>query len=127
VWCLVDTQTSSQTLPSLRAVRGFNEIVCQAIDKTLEELVGPEVVKSLYRHLSARFGVDRNELPYRINTICSVLEATFGVKGARLIERKVAKNLYDKLLLPFNDEQGLTLEDFLTLAKRIISNDNYYV
>jgi len=117
----------TQILPSLEPVRGFNEIVCQAIDKTLEELIGPAAIKSLYNHLSETFGVDRNELPYRINTICSVLESIFGVKGARLIERQVAKNLYDKLLLPFNDEQGLTLEDFLTSAKRTISADNYYV
>ena len=123
----METQTSPQILPSSRPVRAFNEIVCQAIDKTLEELIGPEVVKSLYMHLSEKFGVDRNELPYRIDTVCSVLEGVFGVKGARVIERKVAKNLYDKLFLPFNDEQGLTLEDFLTSAKRTISADNYYV
>jgi hypothetical protein len=111
----------------LRPVRSFNEIVCQAIDKTLEELIGPQVVKSLYSHLSEKFGVDRNELPYRIDTICSVLEGVFGVKGARIIERKVARNLYDKLLLPFNDEQGSRLEDFLAAARHTISADNYYV
>jgi len=114
-------------LPSSRPVRSFNEIVCQAIDKALEELLGPEAVKSVYVHLSERFGVDRNELPYRIDTICSVLDSVFGVKGARLIERKVAKNLYDKLFLPFNDEQGYGLEDFLAAARHTISADNYYV
>lgn len=111
----------------MRAVRSFNEIVCQAIDKALEELLGPEAVKSVYVHLSERFGVDRNELPYRIDTICSVLDNVFGVKGARLIERKVAKNLYDKLFLTLNDEQGYGLEDFLAEARRTISADNFYV
>ena len=117
----------TQISPPPKALRGFNEIVCQSIDKTLEELMGPEVVKSLYVHLSDRFGVDRNELPYRINTVCSVLEGVFGVKGARVIERRVAKNLYDRILLPFNDQQGNTLEDFLALAKQSINRDSYYI
>ena len=120
-----NTQASTQISP--QTVRAFNEIVCQAIDKTLEELMGPEVVKAVYVHLSDNFGVDRNELPYRIDTICSVLEGVFGVKGARVIERKVAKNLYDRILLPFNDQQGSTLKDFLELAKQSVSRDSYYI
>jgi hypothetical protein len=112
--------------PTPKTVRSFNEIVCQAIDETLEELIGSRV-EGLYVHLKYKFGVDRNELPYRIDTLCSVLEGAFGVKGARVIERKVAKNLYEKIFLPFDDQQGLRLEDFLKLAKETISRDNYYV
>jgi hypothetical protein len=123
----MEPQTSTQTFPSLKGVRSFNEIVCQAIDKTLEDLLGPKVVGSLYVHLSKRFGVDRDELPYRIDTVCSVLEDLFGVKGAHVIERKIAKHLYEKILLPFDDEQGTTLEDFLELAKRTVSADTFYV
>ena len=113
-------QCTSQISFATEPVRNFNEIVCQAIDKTLEELMGPKVVEAVYVHLKYKFGVERNELPYRIDTVCSVLERAFGVKGARVIERKVAKNLYDRILLPFNDQQGLTLEDFLKLAKESI-------
>ena len=118
--------TTSNT-SSLGPVRSFNEIVCQAIDKTLEELVGSKMVDALYVRLTDRFGVDRNELPYRIETISSVLESLFGVKGANLIERKVAKNLYTKILLPFNEEQGSRLEDFVKRAKETISRDSCYV
>ena len=51
----------------------------------------------------------------------------FGVKGAHVIERKIAKNLYDKILLPFDDEQGSRLEDFIESAKETISADTFYV
>jgi len=123
----MEPQTSSPAVPSLKPVRSFNEIVCQAIDKTVEELLGQKVVEPFYVHLSERFGVDRDELPYRIDTVCSVLEDLFGVKGAHVIERKIAKHLYDKILLPFDDKQGSTLEDYLELAKRTVSADSFYV
>jgi len=100
--------------------------MCQAIDQTLEELLGSKVVEAVYTLLDQKFGVDRSELPYRVDTIRMLLEGSFGVKGAHVIERKVAKNLYDRLLLPFNEEQGLTLADFVKLAKESISRDSYY-
>ena len=118
---------TSQLSFSPEAVRSFNEIVCQAIDKTLEDLLGSNVVDVVYAYLRDRFGVDRNELPYRIDTVTSVLETVFGVKAARVIERRVAKNLFDRILLPFNEDQGVTLEDFLNVAKETVSRDNHYV
>jgi len=118
---------TSQLSFSPEAVRSFNEIVCQAIDKTLEDLLGSNVVDVVYAYLRDRFGVDRNELPYRIDTVTSVLETVFGVKAARVIERRVAKNLFDRILLPFNEDQGATLEDFLNVAKETVSRDNHYV
>jgi len=123
-----NNQDTSQISFARRPVRSFNEIVCQAIDETLKEFVGPRVTEAVYMHLKYKFGVDRDELPYRIDTICLILERTFGVKGAHAIERMAAKNFYGRILLPFNDEQGSTLEDFLKVAKEtVVSRDNYYV
>jgi hypothetical protein len=119
-------QSKSQISSGTKPVRSFNEIMCQAIDQTLEELLGSKVVEAVYTLLDQKFGVDRSELPYRVDTIRMLLEGSFGVKGAHVIERKVAKNLYDRLLLPFNEEQGLTLADFVKLAKESISRDSYY-
>jgi len=89
--------------------------------------LGSKVVEVVYAYLKANYGVDRNELPYRVDTICSVLQTVFGVKAAHVIERKVAKNLFDRILLPFNEDQGVTLEDFLNVAKEKISRDDYYI
>ena len=125
----METQ-STKASPSISysgALRSFNEIVCQSIDKTLESLLGSKAADALYVHLRERFGVDRNELPYRIETISSVLESVFGIKGASVIERKVARNLFGKILLPFNDEQGSRLEDFVKIAKETVSRDSHYV
>ena len=123
-----NNQGTSQIPFARTPVRSFNEIVCQAIDETLNEFVGPRVTKAVYMHLKYKYGVDRNELPYRIDTICLILESTFGVKGAHAIERRAAKNFYARILLPFNDQAGITLEDFLKTAKETVANhDNYYV
>ena len=113
-------------LPAPESVRSFNEIVCQAIDETLKELVGSRA-EAVYLHLKYKFGVDRNELPYRIDTLCYVLEYAFGVKAAHVVERRVVKKLFYRIRLPFNDQEGLTLGDFLKLAKETISSDNRYV
>jgi len=118
--------TSKEVSVRGEATRTFNEILCQATDKTLEQLLGEKVVEAVYVLLREKFGVDRNELPYRIDTLCSVLQSVFGVKSTRVIERRIAKNLYDRILLPFDDQQVLTLEDFIKQAKETISRDNYY-
>ena len=120
-----DDQGTPQISFSREPVRNFNEIVCQAIDDTLREVVGSKA-EVVYMHLKYKFGIDRTELPYRIDTVCSILEFALGVKGAHVIERKVAKRVYDRILLPFHEEQGLTLRDFLKLAKETISRDSYY-
>lgn len=124
-----ENDPSTSQIPFVRGpARSFNEIVCQAIDETLNEFVGPRVTEAVYMHLKYKFGVDRNELPYRIDTICLILERTFGVKGAHVIERRAARNFYGRILLPFNDQLGVTLEDFLKVAKATVANrDNYYV
>jgi len=107
--------------------RSFNEIVCRSIDRTLEELLGPKALSTLYEYLGDKFGVGRDELPYRVDTISAVLENVFGIKGASVVEWKVAKNLYDEILLSFDDEQHLRLKDYITIAKETVSRDTYYV
>ena len=75
----------------MEPVRGFNEIVCQTIDETLEEALGPKPLEAVYVHLKYKFGINREELPYRIDTLCSVLEFAFGIKEARALQRKMRR------------------------------------
>jgi hypothetical protein len=95
----------------------FNELFCQAIDDCISELFGANVLSSLYAALEEHHSVNRDELPYRIETMYSVLEFVFGVKGAHTIEKRIIRRFYDKLGLTFPEVIGYTLGDYIELAR----------
>jgi hypothetical protein len=99
-------------------IRVFNATVCQAIDQTVEELMGTQVLKSLYKLLSDKYDIDRDELPYRLETMYLVLESVFGMRGARTIGKRIAQKLYKKVDLSFIDQPECALEDYITQAKQ---------
>lgn len=98
-------------------VKQFNEILCQLIDETLAEPLGSKVLEPVYNHLSEHFSVNRDELPYRLETMYAILDELFGVKGARMIERQIAKRLCAKFNIPFLDIPNWTLEMYVEKAK----------
>jgi hypothetical protein len=101
----------------------FNKLFCQAIDQSISEMVGASVLSSLYDALENYYSVTRDELPYRLETVYSVLESVFGVKAARRIENRIVRRLYDILELPFTYAVGYTLEDYVeAIRKRIRLN-----
>jgi len=120
-------ETESEVGSRTPSRRSFNWIMCRSIDKTLKELLGPKALPALYKYLGDKFGISRDELPYRIDTISAVLENVFGIKGASVVEWKMAKNLYDEILLSFDNEQHLRLKDYIKIARETISRDSYYV
>ena len=76
-------------------------------------MVGASVLSSLYDALENYYSITRDELPYRLETLYSVLESVFGVKSAHTIEKRIVRRLYDILELPFTNVVGYTLEDYV--------------
>jgi hypothetical protein len=101
--------------------KNFNEVLCQSIDETITEIVGTNVLKSLYNHLNKHYSVTREELPYRLDTMYTVLDQVFGVRGARTIGRQIAKRLCAKFKIPFLDTPDCTLEMYIEKAKKASS------
>lgn len=95
----------------------FNELLCQALDDSISELLGQNVLPSLYAALEKHYSISRDELPYRLETIYSILENVFGVRGSRTIEKHVARRFYKKLDLPFSEVDGYTLKDYVEAVK----------
>ncbi len=98
-------------------VKHFNEILCQSTDETLAEPLGSKVLESLYNHLNEHFSVNRDELPYRLETMYAILDELFGVKGARTIGPQIAKRLCAKFNILFLDTPNCTLEMYVEKAK----------
>ena len=100
--------------------REFNELFCQAVDESISEMLGVNVLPSLYAALEKRHAVTRDELPYRLETMYSVLENVFGFKGSRIIEKHIVRKFYHNLGLPFDTVDGYTLKDYVEAARKKI-------
>lgn len=86
-----------------------------AIDETIVEVLGHTVLNTLYMVLKTKYGISRDELPYRTGTMYQILETNFGVRGAKTIGTHVARKFYKKLGLTFYEHQPTR---YLTTLKK---------
>jgi hypothetical protein len=93
----------------------FNAEVKTAIDSTIEAVLGPKVLDTLYDALKQHYSIESDEAPYRLDTLFSVLENTFGFQGSRTISRAIARRVYG---LKFRELPNYRLQDYLDLAKK---------
>jgi len=98
----------------------FNELFCQAVDESISEILGANVLPSLYAALEKQYAVTRDELPYRLETMYSILENVFGFRGSRIIEKHIVRKFYHKLGLSFGIVDGYTLKDYVEAARKKI-------
>jgi hypothetical protein len=100
--------------------REFNVIFCEVIDEVITELLGPSVLGSLYTALKTHHDISRDELPYRLETVNSVLKQTFGIQSTNIIGMRVAHRLYKKLNLALVTQSGFNLIDYIKMAKSML-------
>jgi hypothetical protein len=91
-------------------------MVLQAIDGSLAVL-GKEVGEALYHHIERTYGIGREDIPERIIEFHNALEHLLG-SGAKVFEKLVAKSLYGKLELNFEERRNWTLVDYLDHIKK---------
>jgi hypothetical protein len=96
------------------------EVFLESIDETITVLLSREVVNALYLHLQRAHSIPRNEIPYKIETLCSTLNKVFGTSGTAAISKAVARKLFIKLGLTFSDNPPLTLSEYLEVAKSMV-------
>lgn len=107
--------------PSRMSEKGnrFNEILGKSIDATITELFSPNVLSALYTNLKEHYDVTKDELPYRLETMYSVLDSVFGWKEARTVERQIAKHLSEEFNIHFLDTPDCTLPMYIEKAKAL--------
>ena len=102
-------------LPLEQGVK-FNELMVESIDETITDLLGRTVVDALYTHLQTNYSISRNEVPYRLDTLFTVLKKIFGASSLTL-SKAIARKFYLKLGLEFTDNPTHTLPEYVDEAK----------
>lgn len=100
----------------------FNDVLSAAIDEAISGLLGLGVLDALYKALRKSYDITRDELPYRLDTVFTVLESVFGAQGTSRIERSIARQLYQKLNLHYEAVPYHTLTDYIERAKRQVAD-----
>ena len=72
----------------------FETVIAQAIDDALSPL-GSHSKQAIYRHLKNNYGINENEIPYKIEEFARAMEQTFG-SVSKLIEIKIIERLHAK-------------------------------
>ena len=98
----------------------FNEILVKSIDRAITELLGEKVLATLYQHFAEHYDITREEIPYRLDTLYTALDQTFGFKAARTLEHHIAKRLSNEISIPLPESSDYTLQTYLQKAKELV-------
>lgn len=97
----------------------FETAVTDAIDDSLSAL-GAANKQTIYRHLENRYGIKKEEIPFKIADFANAIEETFG-SVAKLIEVKIIEKVHAKN----KDFYYVTKKDELNFTEFIFSFQRY--
>ena len=84
----------------------FETAVTEAVEDVLSAF-GNSNKQTIYNHLERRYGINKDEIPFKIEDFARAIGQTFG-SAAEIIEIKIIKSLYAKCkecsYVPKNDE-----------------------
>jgi len=94
----------------------FREVLLQAIDDGL--LVPGEIARAaIYDRVERSYQLRREEIPEKLELFHKALRDLLAA-GGEVLERLIAKNLYRRLDLNFNQHENWTLLDYVDEAKK---------
>jgi len=102
----------------------FNETLCSTIDDTIAELLGRGVLESVYVILRVKYGVNRDELPYRLDSLYEILGNAFPILTVGTLGTHIALRFYTRLGMTFHEHEGYTLLDYVQTAKSELASLN---
>jgi len=101
--------------------REFNDVLVEAIEESISEILGRRALEALYVGLEKRYDVKRDEVPYRIETAFKILSDTFGTKGSQILGMRVVRRLYKKLNLPLYESPSRSFSKYIENAKNALA------
>lgn len=109
----------SQGAGSMAESSRLREALLHAVDDGL--LAPGEIVrKAIYEHLDSAHHVERDEIPEKLEAFHKALEESLG-KAGYVLERLIAKNLYNQLGLSFRGYANWSLIDYVDDVKKRIA------
>lgn len=91
-------------------------LVLRAIDEGAEILGDEPVKRAFYYHVEKRTRMKREEIPNNLGLFHKALIGLFD-QGAEILERRMAKILFEKLGLEFDFYKGWTFADYVKRAE----------
>ena len=82
------------SLTNWHAEEGFEDAVGQAVNAILSSL-GESTKQAIYSHLENAYGINKDDIPGKIEVFAKAIEETFGLVG-KLIEIKIIENLHSQ-------------------------------
>jgi hypothetical protein len=95
----------------------LDETLLQAVDDALLVL-GKSARVAIYECIEKSYQVRREEIPDKVLTFHRALQDLLG-SGAKIMERRIARDLYSRLGLDFTEHHNWTLIDFMHHAKKV--------
>jgi hypothetical protein len=93
----------------------LREALLRAVDDGL--LVPGEIVRAaIYERAERSYELKREDIPEKLDTFHIALSGLLGA-GVKVMEKLIAKNLYNSLELKFIQHDGWTLVDYVNNAK----------
>jgi len=108
---------------SLLHNRSFEKLLLEALDETLSSL-GDSSKEAIYFHLEKTFSINKQDIPYKIEEFANAIEKIFG-SGARLLEIKIMKRLYEKVgpvFKYFPERDDLVFTEYVAAARLLSRN-----
>lgn len=97
----------------------FHRALLEAVDEGLLQ-ISEKVRSSLYLFLAECRGLRREEVPFKLEEFEKALRFIFGVGGADIVLKWVARALYGKLGLAFEERPGWGFMDYVEHAKKSV-------
>jgi hypothetical protein len=91
--------------------KGFDTCILEAVDEALSVL-GESSKQAFYSLVEKSHNIKREEIPEKIEIFHGALTDILGV-GSKIMERLIARMLYRKLVLDFEEREEWTLVDYL--------------
>ena len=94
--------------------KAFNDLLLEAIDETLTDLVGERTKEMIFDYLEC--SIHREEIPSQPAKFSALLEEISG-KAAKVIGKAAIRKLYAKLGWEFYEIHGFEAVDYIEAAK----------
>jgi hypothetical protein len=73
----------------------FDEFFLEAVDKAFS-MLGNHSKELMYRYLENKCGVDKENIPHKVDLFSQTIEAIFG-QSSKIIEMKIMRTLHEKV------------------------------
>ncbi|MEM4251413.1 MAG: hypothetical protein QW828_06235 [Candidatus Bathyarchaeia archaeon] len=102
--------------PGTGGAARFRKALLEAADYAML-ILGEYASQAVRGHIESIHKVKYEEIPEKPEILHDVLESLFG-SGSKAIERLIAKNLYQRLDIEFQERKEWTIVDYVEHAKK---------